>query len=298
MIWGLIATNANEVVLSGKDVKKFLPARPGTMHKGGRGRLLVAGGSEHYPGAPALSALGALRSGAGVVTLLSLPCVCSACAARLPEVVYRPLEDRGDWLDAALDTAPSYAAAVVGPGLERSGEAVDFVAKLWAHWPSDKPLLIDGDGLFALAAREKGLFPRDSAVLTPHEGEAARLLGVSVSDVRADRGSAAKTLAERWGTVLLKGHGTLVAQRGKDTLFRLDWGGAELAVPGSGDVLSGCIGALLASGLNPLDAALLGGALHGMAGDRLRAGGVDGVLASEIAGTLREVLNELREAKS
>ena len=281
--------------MSENDVKKLLPARPATIHKGARGRLLVAGGSEHYPGAPALSSLGALRTGAGVVTLLSLPCVCQACAARLPEIVYRPVAERGEWLDAALKEAGSYATAAVGPGLERSQEAQDFIAELWSRWPLGKPLLVDGDGLFALAERAKGLSPREDAVLTPHEGEAARLLGVAVSDVRSGREEAVRELAERWGTVLLKGHGTLVARRGEETIFRLDWGGAELAVPGSGDVLSGCIGALLASGLNPLDAALLGGALHGMAGDRLNAvGGVDGVLASEIAGALRETQARLR----
>ena len=281
-------------VMSLDGAAKLLPTRPADMHKGGRGRLLIAGGSEHYPGAPALSALGALRTGAGVVTLLSLPDVCRACAARLPEVVYRPEDSLAKLRETALSESPSYSAAVAGPGLERSEEAIDFIEALWREWPSEKPLLIDGDGLFALAARKDELQARDNAVLTPHEGEAARLLGISVSDVRTDREGAVRKLADRWGTVLLKGHGTLVARKGESAVFRLDWGGPELAVPGSGDVLSGCVGALLASGLNPLDAALLGGTLHGMAGDRLRAGGVDGVLASEIADTLRDVLHVVR----
>lgn len=263
------------------------------MHKGGRGRLLVAGGSSHYPGAPSLTALGALRCGAGVVTLLSLPAVCSACAARLPEAVYRPVERLESWLDLALSEAPSYAAAVVGPGLERSDEAQAFVVRMWERWPG--PLLVDGDGLFALAGRGGKLSSREDAVLTPHEGEAARLLGTTAKDVRSGREDAVRALADRWGgAVLLKGHGTLVARGGDGTVHRLDWGGPELAVPGSGDVLSGCIGALMAAGLVPLDAALLGGALHGMAGERLARGGVDGVLASEIAGAVRGVLHELR----
>ena len=276
-----------------ENIIKLLPRRPLDMHKGGRGRLLVVGGSEHYPGAPALSALGALRSGAGVVTLLSLPSVCAACAARLPEVVYRSAEDRDEWLELALVEASSYGAAVIGPGLERSEAAQAFVAGMWERWPG--PLLVDGDGLFALAQRGDTLPSRADTVLTPHEGEAARLLGTTSDAVRADRKDAVRKLADRWGgTVLLKGHGTLVACGGDPIIHRLDWGGPELAVPGSGDVLSGCIGSLLASGLAPLDAARLGGALHGMAGERLASGGVDGVLASEIAGAIRAVLHELR----
>ena len=281
-----------------EDVAGLLPRRPDDMHKGGRGRLLIVGGSERYPGAPALSALGALRSGAGVVTLLSLPCVCAACAARLPEVVQRPVEDPARWIDAAIEEASSSSAAVVGPGLGRSDEAMAFAVGMWERWPGW--LLMDGDGLFALAshARAPGPSPRGDAVITPHEGEAARLLGTGAEAVRADRIGAVRTLADRWGCALLKGRGTLVARRGEDRVRRLGWGGAELAVPGSGDVLSGCIGAALASGLSPLDAAVLGASLHGMAGDRLRADGIDGALASEIAHALRDAIHGMREEKA
>ena len=131
-------------------------------------------------------------------------------------------------------------------------------------------------------------------MLTPHEGEAARLLGISSDAVRGDRPSAARRLAERWGCVLLKGNPTIVAWRGEAAARRLSWGGPELSVPGSGDVLSGCIGAFLAMGLAARDAALLGASLHGMAGARLRSGGVDGVLASEIADALRPAIEALR----
>lgn len=269
----------------------LLPARPDDMHKGDRGRLLVVGGSDRYPGAPALSALGALRSGGGVVSLLSSPSVCAVCAARLPEVVYLP--GGKDWASAALAAASSFGAAVVGPGLGRSVGALNVVRELWVRWP--RPLLVDGDGLFALAGEPgEGCFARSDAVLTPHEGEAAHLLGTTAEAVRADRPGAARELAERWGCVLLKGRSTIVALRGKKTVHRLGWGGPELSVPGSGDVLSGCVGAFLAAGLAVRDAALLGGALHGMAGALLRSGGVDGVLASQIADALRPVLRELR----
>lgn len=269
----------------------LLPVRSADMHKGDRGRLLIVGGSARYPGAPALAALGALRSGSGVVSLLSSPTACAACAARLPEVVYLPGE--GDWARAALVEAPFFAAAVVGPGLGRVSGVMNTVRELWVRWP--KPLLVDGDGLFALCGEAAdACLPRGDAVLTPHEGEAARLLGTTAEAVRGDRPGTARRLAERWGCVLLKGNPTLVARRGRESLLRLRWGGPELSVPGSGDVLSGCIGALLAAGLAAQDAAVLGGALHGMAGERLRAGGVDGVLASEIADALRPAIEELR----
>ena len=269
----------------------LLPRRPADMHKGRRGRLLVVGGSVRYPGAPALSALAALRTGGGVVSLLSSPAACAACAARLPEVVFLPGGE--NWAGSALAEAPSFAAAVVGPGLGRSPDALDTVRELWIRWP--KPLLMDGDGLFALTGpMAEACFLRGDAVLTPHEGEAARLLGTTAEAVRADRLDAARRLADRWGCVLLKGSPTIVARRGEKTARRLDWGGPELSVPGSGDVLSGCIGALLAAGLTACDAALLGAALHGMAGARLRVGGVDGVLASEIADALRPAMEALR----
>jgi NAD(P)H-hydrate epimerase len=260
------------------------------MNKADRGRVLIAGGSKNYPGAPILSTLAALRSGGGVVSLLSSPEACRACASRLPEAVQLPVED-ASWTDAALEELSRSNAAVTGPGLGRSDAAVAFVADLWERW--DKPLLVDGDALYALAVLSEKRAPRGDAVLTPHEGEAARLLSWSPEDVRRNRVDAVERLSRRWGCVLLKGEGSLVAFEGK--IIRLTQGGPELSVPGSGDVLSGCIGTFLAQGLNPLEAACLGGTLHGMAGRRLKESkGVDGILASEIADELPFVLRSLR----
>ncbi|MDR1376431.1 MAG: NAD(P)H-hydrate dehydratase [Synergistaceae bacterium] len=276
-------------VFDREDALKLLPPRFSGMNKTDRGRILVAGGSKNYPGAPILSALAALRSGSGIVSLLSFPEVCHVCASRLPEAVQLPTEE-GAWLKTALEEPPRAHAAVTGPGLGRSHAAVSFVAALWKEW--NKPLLVDGDGLYALAVSE-GCLSRKDAVLTPHEGEAARLLAWTPEDVRRNRVDAAERLSKRWGCVLLKGEGSLVADRGK--IFRLSQGGPELSVPGSGDVLSGCIGTFLAQGLSPLEAACLGGTLHGMAGARLReAIGIDGILASEIANTLPLILRSLR----
>jgi NAD(P)H-hydrate epimerase len=281
-------------VFGPRDARGLLPSRPSDMNKTDRGRILVAGGSENYPGAPILSARAALRSGSGIVSLLSLPDVCLACASRLPEAVQLPAK-RASWPEVALEELPRTNAAVAGPGLGRSPEAVSFAAELWKRW--DKPLLMDGDALYALAVSTEDLPLRRDAVLTPHEGEAARLLAATSAEIGRDRAEAAERLSRRWGCVLLKGEGTLVAVwDGRSVkMARLDQGGPELSVPGSGDVLSGCIGTFLAQGLGPFEAACLGGTLHGMAGARLRARrGVDGILASEIADELPRVLRSLR----
>ena len=279
--------------MTAEELRKLLIPRPEDMHKGHRGRVLIAGGSMRYPGAPALSALGALRTGAGVVTLLSLQKVCEACAARLPEIVYCFEDDKFRWQELAF-AQNNIDALVIGPGLDRSIAAEIFTSRMWKEWPAK--ILVDGDGLNALAVVKDELKPRPDSVLTPHEGEAARLLEVTPAEIKANRPAAVKALAEKWGCVVLKGHKTLIASG--DKLIEINHGGPELAVPGSGDVLSGCIGAFLANGLEAFDAALLGVTVHGMAGDILSREGVDGVLASEIADTLRKVINGLRRANS
>lgn len=287
------AENGSVAAFEREDALKLIPPRPSDMNKTDRGRILVAGGCRNYPGAPLLSVLAALRSGSGIVSLLSSAEVCHVCASRLPEAVQLPRED-GAWIDASLEELPRTNAAVAGPGLGRSPAAISFVAALWEKW--DKPLLVDGDGLYALAVSSGSCLPRKDAVLTPHEGEAARLLAWTAEEVRRNRVDAVERLSERWGCVLLKGEGSLVASEGKR--IRLSQGGPELSVPGSGDVLAGCIGTFLAQGLNPLEAACLGGTLHGMAGRRLRDNmGIDGILASEIANELPLVLKFLSELR-
>lgn len=278
--------------MKAEELKRLLPLRPETMHKGFRGRLLIAGGSVRYPGAPALSALGALRSGAGVVTLLSLQRICEICASRLPEVIYCFDDDTFRWKELAL-AQKNIDALVIGPGLDRSVAAEIFTSRMWREWP--EKILVDGDGINALAASKDNLKPRTDSVLTPHEGEAGRLLGITPDEVRSDRLGAVRELSERWGCVVLKGHHTLVASGEK--FAEIPYGGAELSVPGSGDVLSGCIGAFLAGGLEAFDAAVLGASVHGLAGELLAREGVDGVLASEIANTLRKVIHALRSGK-
>ena len=278
--------------MKAEELKKLLPPRPEDMHKGNRGRVLIAGGSVRYPGAPALSALGALRAGAGVVTLLSIQKVCEACASRLPEVIYCFDDDTFRWKELAL-SQKNIDALVIGPGLDRSVAAEIFTSRMWREWP--EKILVDGDGLNALAVSKDDLKPRKDSVMTPHEGEAGRLLGIPAEAVRSDRPGAVRELSERWGCVVLKGHHTLIASGEK--FAEIPYGGPELSVPGSGDVLSGCIGAFLAGGLEAFDAAVLGASVHGLAGQVLARDGIDGILASEIADTIRKVIHGLRAGK-
>ena len=278
--------------MNAEELRKLLIPRPEDMHKGHRGKVLVAGGSIRYPGAPALSALGALRSGAGVVTMLSIQKVCEACASRLPEVIYCFDDDTFRWKELAL-AQKNIDALVIGPGLDKSVAAEIFTSRMWREWPSK--ILVDGDGLNALASSRDDLKPRTDSVMTPHEGEAGRLLGITTAQVHSDRPGAVRELSERWGCVVLKGHHTLIAQGEK--FAEIPYGGPELSVPGSGDVLSGCIGAFLAGGLDAFDAAVLGASVHGLAGELLAREGIDGVLASEIANTLRKVIHALRSGK-
>ncbi len=273
-------------------IKDLLPKRNIDIHKGNRGRLLVAGGSNHYPGAPALSSLAALRTGSGIVTLLSNQFTCCACASRIPEIVYHTENDISKWTDFIFSKENNSDAIIAGMGLERSNEAQKFIVKIWNEW--DKKILIDGDGLFALAEYQDYLNSRNDAIITPHEAEAARLLKITPQEVHKNREYTVTKLAEKFGCAVLKGHNTLIKSFDSD-IIKIINGGAELAVPGSGDVLSGIIGAFLAYGRKPLEAAFLGVKIHGMTGDYLRnSHGIDGILASDIANTIQKVINRIR----
>lgn len=270
------------------DITRLAPRVPRDAHKGMRGGLLVVGGSEHFRGAPLLAARAALRAGCGFVFLAVPDFMVEAACAQLPEAIFVPLPSRDGVLRAKrLDRylAPwidKCDAAVVGPGLGRAGETQKVFSFFYNEWK--KPLLLDADALYHLAdesppegARRKNL------VITPHNGEAARLLGTSAPAVAADRFSSCCALAKRYGNVLLKGPNTLVfGECDKRVVLE---GSEALSVPGSGDVLSGAIGAYLAAGLAPPDAATLGALTHALAAER--ACRCNGLLASDLADNIK-----------
>lgn len=248
-------------LLDAKQAAAWLPLRDGAAHKGSFGHLLVVGGSAQYPGAPKMAAEAALRAGAGLVTLAA-PAAVSPLSA---EVIHLPLDAPQGFLDEGLAPALKKAAGgkvpVIGMGLGRAPGTVQLCAELFAL-PGSK--VIDADGLFALSQLDEKPV---SAVLTPHEGEMARLFNTTAAEVAADRIGYARRGAERFGAVLvLKGAGTLIAAPNGE-VWQNTTGNPGMATGGSGDVLAGIIGAWLAQGMPPARAAAFGVYLHGLAGD-------------------------------
>lgn len=276
-----------------EEARTALPCFERDINKRTRGGMAVVGGSSNYRGAPVLALRGFFRSGGGLGFLFSDEAVCSACSLLLPEAIHA--SGLSSWTDgelvAALDEwGPKVDTLVLGPGLGRSPRAGAIVTLLWHRWP--KRLIVDGDGLYWLGLLE-GLPRRRDALLTPHEGEAAHLLRLSAHEVRNNRLSCLRALAERWGVVLLKGPETLVGDGAKTAIVME--GDRTLAVPGSGDVLSGMIAAFSSAGQSLYSSACLGAYVHGSAGCLAsKRIGPDGVLASEIADAVPEILRKLR----
>jgi len=268
-----------------KRVRKLstLPPRAIDAHKGDLGRLLVVAGSEAMLGAAVLCARAAARSGAGLVRV-SLP----PALARLLPLAAPEATTCGRGQQALRRHLGEADAAVVGPGLSSTPATVRAVRAVLAH--SAGPVVLDADALTALAPARRLPAAGPPAVMTPHPGEAARLLGTTPAAVQRDREAAAAALCERTGAVvLLKGHGTLVCDGAR--LYRNRTGNPGMATAGAGDVLSGLLGALLARGLDAFDAACLAARVHGAAGDRVaRARGVEGLIASDLCEALSKEL--------
>jgi len=285
--------------LEDRDFRGKLP-RPPDGHKGTFGHLFVFGGGIGKTGAPGLAAWAALRSGVGLATV-AWPAGLGG-DSRLPlEVMTEPLPgaepggagwDRNTW-EAAAGLLERAAALAVGPGMGTGPGAFRFLEGLLrAPGP---PAVLDADGLNLVSERpELWQTRRRTVVLTPHPGEAARLLGKSPADVQADRLGAIRELVGWYGCpVILKGAGTLVAEPGSE-VFLVPKGNPGMATAGSGDVLSGVVGALLARGLTPLDACRLGAYTHALAGDlAARRAGADGLVASDISENLPQALKLL-----
>lgn len=248
-----------------------LPARQSDAHKGDFGRVLIVAGSTGMAGAGALSALSALRSGAGLVTLVVPANAYVAAATFSPCVMTRPSSACPDCFtpDALDELKPMLADAdilALGPGLGRDPATVRFVREL-VQLASDVPLVLDADGLFALCGHLDLISRRTStSILTPHPGELSYLTGTDISDIQTDRTAAARKLAQKTAAIaVLKGHRTVVTDGQR--YYINPTGNAGMATAGSGDVLTGVIAALPAQGMNAFDAACLGTCMHGLAGD-------------------------------
>lgn len=260
--------------------------RPRDSHKGRNGHVLCIGGDAGSGGAVLLAADAALHCGAGLLSVATRMAHVPAVLARRPEAMAHGIEAAGE-LEPLLARAGVLA---VGPGLGQSGWGrALFDAVLGA----DAPRVIDADALNLLAQAPRALTARD--VLTPHPGEAARLLGIRIGDVQRDRFAAARALCDAFGAqVVLKGAGTIVAS--PDGLPAVICAGNPgMAVGGMGDVLTGCIAALLAQGFPARDAAVAGSLLHAAAGDAAaRTDGERGLLPSDLMPWLRRLANPVR----
>ncbi|MCO7242664.1 NAD(P)H-hydrate dehydratase [Vreelandella aquamarina] len=260
----------------------FTP-RSRTSHKGSLGHVLVMGGAPGFGGAALLASQAAARLGAGKVTLATAHEHITASLVRCPEVMARAVRGGAD----AADLPASADVVVIGPGL---GQESWGQAMLQSALKASSPLVVDADALNLLASRWPDL-RRDNWILTPHPGEAARLLGCSVSDVQADRPEAARALQRaRGGIVILKGAGSLIA--GPSGLVVCPYGNPGMASGGMGDILSGILGALVGQFNSLEQSAWLGVMAHALAGDEAaKAAGERGLLASDLASYARVLIN-------
>ncbi|WBA14554.1 NAD(P)H-hydrate dehydratase [Salinivibrio proteolyticus] len=273
-------TQAAGWLMSDDLCQRYLPKRDRTAHKGQFGRVLCLGGDHGMAGAVTLSAQAALRTGAGLVKVVTQADHTLMLVTRQPELMTQGWAP-GQSLSEALEWATNL---VIGPGLGSSAWS-DALWKIAVGSRGTK--VIDADGLNKLARHPQ---QRDDWVLTPHPGEAARLLGCEVADVELDRFAAVKAIQTRYGgVVVLKGAGTIVYD-GTDYAVA-NVGNPGMASGGMGDVLSGVIGSFIAQGVDLFHAAAMGCYLHGKAGDQAALAGERGLLASDLLPELQRLID-------
>jgi NAD(P)H-hydrate epimerase len=267
-------------LIGAETVRAVLPPRPRSAHKGRHGHVLVIGGGPGMGGAARLAGEAALRVGAGLVSVVAHPRSSTALVGR-PELMCTMVEQPGE-LTPLLARA---SVVAIGPGLgqDRWGRAL-----LQAAFSSGLPAVVDADALNLLAQQAQR---RDDWVLTPHPGEAARLLGSESAVVQADRLGAARELQRRYGgTVVLKGAATIVQSAGAMPAI-CDRGNPGMAVAGMGDVLTGVVAGIAAQCQDLALAAEAGVFVHAEAGDRAARSGERGLLAGDVLGELRGCVN-------
>lgn len=286
----VLKNSKTEVMLFNySDVRKKLPERRRDSHKGNHGKIMVLAGDEGMGGAGILTAMSALHSGAGLIKLLTRKINVAPALSLIPEVMVtggdtaQDLEMQFGWEDVL----------VVGPGFFQNFWSEQNLYKVLSYGKkANTKLVIDGGGLGLLPQKPfKDFKLKSNTVLTPHPGEAAKLLNTSIDKIQRNRVAAAKKLQKKYGCIIvLKGMQTIVAEKNK--IFICENGSPSLATPGSGDVLAGIIGSLIAQGLTATTASKCAVALHGMAGEILEEEmGTIGVTAQDIIETVRNLIN-------
>jgi len=284
-------------LLARSAMRELITPRSADTHKGDYGRVLVVAGSRGKTGAAHLAAVGALRSGAGLVTIATAACCMPIIAAMAPEYMTEGIDERADGLDPeSVDRVLELARDVmaIGPGLGQAPSTKEFIKALVDR--ATMPLVVDADGLNAFNDDPDRLSGREGrdVIITPHPGEMARLVGMSTDEVQSSRLEIARNFATAHRVyVVLKGHRTLIATPdGK--VFVNPTGNAGMATGGAGDVLTGMIAAWLAQLLDAEAACKLAVYLHGMAGDLAEADeGEVSMTAGDIAGHLGDAIMEL-----
>jgi len=278
----------------------LLLRRKPDVHKGNFGHIFILAGCERFSGAAVLCAGAAMRVGAGLVTLgIPKSLVRSIIKIKPKEAMIFPLPQTSDGAlslsgyKKIKDFVKSIDVLVVGPGLSQNKSTQGLVRKVVSK--IEKPMVVDADGLNALIGHLKILsairYPLSAKILTPHPGEMARLMGMSIKKVQADRKGIAKKFAEDYKvTVVLKGNNTVVADY-NDNLYINRTGNPGMATAGSGDVLTGMIAALLGQGLNQFEASKYAVYLHGLAGDLAAKEKTHmGMIASDIIDKIPEAI--------
>lgn len=253
-----------------------LPLRPSDSNKFTFGNVLNIAGSVNYRGAAYLSSVSALRVGAGYVTLAAIPPVVESVASQLPDAVYLPLPQNGPTMsrktvEVIAERLLPGTVCSLGCGISAIGNYPEnlpalVMSLIELFLRKEVPFVLDADGLNMLAKSGKTMDLKNSAVMTPHPKELSRLLNTTVEDIQKNRIDSAREASKKFGAVvLLKGHRTVIA---KGDEFRInETGCSALAKAGSGDCLTGIIAGLLAQGMEPFDAAVLGAKIHGLAGE-------------------------------
>ena len=297
----LEAQRLTRMVLDRQWCRSQMVKRPSESHKGDYGHVLVLGGSVGLTGAVCLTGEAALRTGAGLVTVGVPASLHMIMETKLTEVMSRPLPETAnqtlapEGLLSLEDLFSRVTVVAVGPGMSRYPEAREFIRELLKM--VSVPIVIDADGLNALAEDPTILQgAQGSVILTPHPGEMARLLGISVEEVQADRLAVAhKAATQLKAVVVLKGAQSVVATPEGQLLIN-PTGNPGMATGGTGDVLTGIIAGLIAQGLAPATASALGVYIHGAAGDLARREkGMRGLIAGDLLQFLPVVLRDVEE---
>lgn len=273
----------------------FLIERNKNSHKGTYGRVGLVGGSLGMTGSMTLASLAALKSGSGYVFCVIPKSLLTIMSIKLTESIIVPISDNNnhfsnDSIEKILQKTKSYDAIAIGMGMGIDENRVKLVETLIKN--SEKPLLIDADGINCLKNIKESLLIRENIVITPHPNELANFLDIPISDIQANRKHYCEYVANKYLiTVVLKGHQTLVASPNKDTYINYT-GNPGMATAGSGDVLSGMITSFMGQGLSLFNAAKLGVYLHGLAGDFAKEHyNETSLIASDIVDNIYKAIN-------